>query len=90
MPFELGLAVSWQKLKRANHTWLVFEARQRRADKSLSDIGGTDCSLSSVGQVLPLQLPGKLRGLAALRPPVNFTAGSPGNACLPNGDVPNS
>jgi hypothetical protein len=42
MPFELGLAVSWQRLKRANHTWFVFEARQRRAEKSLSDLSGTD------------------------------------------------
>ena len=42
MPFELGLAVSWQKLKRANHTWFVFEAIKRRAEKSLSDISGTD------------------------------------------------
>jgi hypothetical protein len=42
MPFELGLAVSWQKLNRANHTWFVFEAIQRRAENSLSDISGTD------------------------------------------------
>ena len=42
MPFELGLAVSWQKLKRAKHTWFVFEARRWRAEKSLSDISGTD------------------------------------------------
>jgi len=42
MPFELGLAVSWQKLKRPNHTWFVFEAVPRRAEKSLSDISGTD------------------------------------------------
>jgi len=42
MPFELGLAVSWQKLKRANHTWFVFETMQRRAEKSLSDLSGTD------------------------------------------------
>jgi hypothetical protein len=42
MPFELGLAVSWQKLKPANHTWFVFEAIERRAEKSLSDISGTD------------------------------------------------
>ena len=42
MPFELGLAVSWQKLKRPNHTWFVFEAMPRRAEKSLSDISGTD------------------------------------------------
>ncbi len=42
MPFELGLAVSWQKLKRPTHTWFVFEAMPRRAEKSLSDISGTD------------------------------------------------
>jgi hypothetical protein len=42
MPFELGLAVSWQKLKGANHTWFVFETVQRRAEKSLSDLSGTD------------------------------------------------
>jgi len=42
MPFELGLAVSWQKLKRAKHTWFVFEAMNRRAEKSLSDLSGTD------------------------------------------------
>lgn len=42
MPFELGLAVAWQKLKRANHTWFVFEAMPRRAEKSLSDLSGTD------------------------------------------------
>lgn len=42
MPFELGLAVSWQKLKRAGHTWFVFEAITRRAEKSLSDLSGTD------------------------------------------------
>ena len=42
MPFELGLAVTWQKLTRAKHTWFVFEAVPRRAEKSLSDISGTD------------------------------------------------
>jgi hypothetical protein len=42
MPFELGLAVSWQKLRSAEHTWFVFESMQRRAEKSLSDISGTD------------------------------------------------
>ena len=42
MPFELGLAVAWQKLKRPKHTWFVFEAMPKRAEKSLSDISGTD------------------------------------------------
>ncbi len=47
MPFELGLVVSWQKLKRANHTWFVFEAVARRAEKSLSDLSGTDVYIHS-------------------------------------------
>ena len=42
MPFELGFAVAWQKLKCAKHTWFVFEAVPRRAEKSLSDLSGTD------------------------------------------------
>jgi hypothetical protein len=42
MPFELGLAVAWQKLREPSHTWCVFEARNWRAGKSLSDLSGTD------------------------------------------------
>lgn len=42
MPFELGLAVCWQKVKSAKHTWFVFETMHRRAEKSLSDLSGTD------------------------------------------------
>jgi hypothetical protein len=42
MPFELGLAVAWQKLGPRNHTWFVFETMPRRAEKSLSDLSGTD------------------------------------------------
>ena len=42
MPFELGLAVAWQKMARHQHTWFVFESKLRRAEKSLSDISGTD------------------------------------------------
>jgi hypothetical protein len=42
MPFELGLAVAWQKLRPGDHTWFVFEAMPRRAEKSLSDLSGTD------------------------------------------------
>lgn len=42
MPFELGLAVAWQKLRPRDHTWFVFEAMPRRAEKSLSDLSGTD------------------------------------------------
>ena len=43
MPFELGLLLGWLKTeRRAKHTWFVFEAQQRRLQKSLSDLDGTD------------------------------------------------
>ena len=42
MPFELGLAVAWQRFKEPSHTWCVFESRTWRAGKSLSDLSGTD------------------------------------------------
>lgn len=42
MPFELGLAVAWEKLTPTKHTWFVFEAKDYRVQKSLSDLNGTD------------------------------------------------
>ncbi len=42
MPFELGLAVAWEKLNPGQHIWFVLEAQTRRLQKSLSDLGGTD------------------------------------------------
>jgi hypothetical protein len=42
MPFELGLAVAWQRFGEPAHTWCVFESRGWRAGKSLSDLSGTD------------------------------------------------
>lgn len=42
MPFELGLAVTWAKLNPGQHSWFVFESRERRVQKSLSDLNGTD------------------------------------------------
>lgn len=42
MPFELGLAVAWDKLNAGRHVWFVLEAKSRRVHKSLSDLGGTD------------------------------------------------
>ena len=42
MPFELGLGVAWEKLERGQHIWHAFEAKQRRVEKSLSDLSGTD------------------------------------------------
>lgn len=42
MPFELGLAVAWEKLNPTKHTWFVFEESPYRIQKSLSDLNGTD------------------------------------------------
>ncbi len=42
MPFELGLSVAWEKMGRREHLWYVFEAKNRRLEKSLSDLNGTD------------------------------------------------
>jgi hypothetical protein len=45
MPFELGLAIAWEKLNPSRHTWFVCEARVRRLQKSLSDLDGTDANI---------------------------------------------
>jgi hypothetical protein len=50
MPFELGLAVAWEKLNPTMHDWFVFEAKSYRAQKSLSDLNGTDPQIHG-GQV---------------------------------------
>lgn len=42
MPFELGLAVEWQRLNPVRHTWFVFEEKPYRILKSLSDLNGSD------------------------------------------------
>ena len=45
MPFELGLAIGWAKLNPQRHTWFVYETQTRRAQKSISDLNGTDCNI---------------------------------------------
>jgi len=50
MPFELGLAVAWEKSNPKKHSWFVFEEKAYRAQKSLSDINGTDPQIHG-GQV---------------------------------------
>jgi hypothetical protein len=45
MPFELGLAVTWAKLNPGQHSWFVFESRERRVQKSLSDLNGSDANI---------------------------------------------
>ena len=42
MPFELGLCVAWERIGKKGHTWYVYESRERRLAKSLSDLNGTD------------------------------------------------
>lgn len=42
MPFELGLAVAWDRLLPGRQTWFVLESKSHRLAKSLSDLGGTD------------------------------------------------
>jgi hypothetical protein len=42
MPFELGLAVAWANLNPKSHSWFVCESKNRRLQKSLSDLNGTD------------------------------------------------
>lgn len=42
MPFELGLAVDWQRRSGKKHLWYVFETQRYRVDRSLSDLAGTD------------------------------------------------
>jgi hypothetical protein len=42
MPFELGLAVEWQRLNPARHIWFAFEKKSYRLQKSLSDLNGSD------------------------------------------------
>jgi len=42
MPFELGLLLGWTKTVGRRHVWFVFEAQERRLQKSLSDLDGTD------------------------------------------------
>lgn len=50
MPFELGLAVAWERANPTKHTWFVFEEKPFRIQKSLSDLNGTDPQIHA-GQV---------------------------------------
>jgi len=45
MPLELGITVAWAKLNPMEHTWFAFESQERRAQKSISDLNGTDCNI---------------------------------------------
>ena len=45
MPFELGMAVAWAKMNPRLHTYITCETIHRRAQKSLSDMAGTDFNI---------------------------------------------
>jgi hypothetical protein len=45
MPFELGLAVAWERMRKARHGWFVMESMNYRFTKSLSDLNGTDAHI---------------------------------------------
>lgn len=45
MPFELGMSVAWAKLHPDRHTYIACESVNRRAQKSLSDMAGTDFNI---------------------------------------------
>jgi hypothetical protein len=47
MPFELGMSVAWAKLHPERHTYIVCESINRRAQKSLSDMAGSDFNIHS-------------------------------------------
>ena len=47
MPFELGLAIAWDRLQPNRQVWYVLESVNRRVLKSLSDLAGTDVYIHS-------------------------------------------
>lgn len=58
MPFELGLAVAWERIAPKDHVWFLFEEQPYRLQKSLSDLNGSD------PQIHHGQVSGVLRELA--------------------------
>lgn len=44
------MTVAWAKLNPSEHTWFVFESMERRAQKSVSDLNGTDCNIHGGSQ----------------------------------------
>jgi hypothetical protein len=45
MPLELGMTITWQKLRPEQHTWFLFESEPYRLQRSASDLNGTDPNL---------------------------------------------
>jgi hypothetical protein len=51
MPFELGLAVAMKEWANPKHCWYVFEKKNHRLAKSLSDLNGTEVHIHQDGAV---------------------------------------
>jgi hypothetical protein len=47
MPLELGMTITWQRLRPKQHDWFVWEADAYRLQRSTSDLNGTDPNLHS-------------------------------------------
>jgi len=65
MPFELGVAVALSAHGSAKHRWIILEARPHRAQRTLSDLSGTDpyCHHGRVNRLLS-ELSNALLGIA--------------------------
>jgi hypothetical protein len=48
MPFELGMAVGMAEHSGHEHLWYAFDSKPFRAQKSLSDLNGTEVILNRV------------------------------------------
>ena len=47
MPLELGITITWAKMYPKRHTWFLWESINRRIQKSMSDLDGTDPHIHS-------------------------------------------
>jgi len=65
MPLELGLAVALSAHGSAKHRWIILEARPHRAQRTISDLSGTDpyCHHGRVNRLLS-ELSNALLGIA--------------------------
>ncbi len=56
MPFELGLTIGMVQTRNLEHHWYVLESRPHRAQKSLSDLNGTEVYVHGARAVGVLQV----------------------------------
>ena len=56
MPFELGLTIGMVQTRNSEHHWYVLESRRHRAQRSLSDLNGTEAYVHGAKPVGVLQM----------------------------------